>query len=117
MSLNNWTEATVTSQPPDGAQRGEQGTCTVRASQNSVGQEMLRHGCGPPLQLLDCCADGMVFGALKPCPQCGGQLLLRSHCYQCTGNISAWTKCTYTTDDPDREKWVIPEELMDIPDL
>ena len=68
-------------------------------------------------QMLHRCADGMVFGALKPCPQCGGQLQIRSHCYQCTGNISAWTKCTHTTDDPDRGEWVIPEDLLDIPFL
>lgn len=68
-------------------------------------------------QMLHHCADGMVFGALKPCPQCGGQLQIRSHCYQCTGNISAWTKCTHTTDDPDRGEWVIPEDLLDIPFL
>ena len=64
-------------------------------------------------QVLDRLADGMVFGALRPCPECGGQLLIRSHCYQCTGNMSAWSKCAYTTSDPQRAKWVIPQELRD----
>ncbi|MCG8621470.1 MAG: hypothetical protein MJE68_05635 [Proteobacteria bacterium] len=55
----------------------------------------------------------MAFGALQPCPKCGGQLILRSHCYQCTGNMSAWSKCAHSTDDPDRGPWVIPESLKE----
>ena len=65
-------------------------------------------------QMLDLCADGMAFGALSPCPDCSGQLTIRSHCYQCTGNISGWTKCTYTTTEPSRGKWTFPEDFMDI---
>ncbi|XP_064402675.1 poly [ADP-ribose] polymerase 1-like isoform X3 [Halichondria panicea] len=68
--------------------------------------------------LLDRCASGMVFGALQPCSVCeSGQLVARSHTYQCTGNMSAWTKCINTTDDPSRTKWIIPESLKEIPFL
>ncbi len=59
----------------------------------------------------------MAFGALRPCSECEGQLTLRSHCYQCTGNLTAWSKCTHTSTQPDRGKWVVPEDLLDIPFL
>ena len=65
------------------------------------------------LQILDRLADGMAFGALKPCTTCGGQLIIRSHCYQCSGNMSAWSKCTYTSTDPDRGAWVVPKEMKE----
>ena len=63
--------------------------------------------------MLDSCSDGMVFGALQPCDTCGGQLIPRTHHYSCSGNISDWTKCTVTTTDVKRKKWVIPKELKD----
>ena len=33
---------------------------------------------------------------------------LSGHCYCCTGNLTAWTKCTYWTRSPDRKAWHIP---------
>ena len=69
------------------------------------------------VQVLDQCADGMVFGALKPCSDCGGQLVAHTHRYQCTGNISAWTKCTFATTEPERQKWVIPDDFLEVPFL
>eukprot|EP00731_Ephydatia_muelleri_P028216 Em0019g1089a len=68
-------------------------------------------------KVLDYCADGMVFGALKPCPKCKGQLEASSPCYECTGNISAWTSCTYKTLAPERDEWVISDDLKSIPFL
>ena len=65
------------------------------------------------LQLLDRCADGMVFGALEPCAVCSGQLVARTHYYQCTGNISGWTKCVETTKVANRSPWIIPDDLKE----
>ena len=38
---------------------------------------------------------------------------MRSHDYQCTGNLSSWTKCTHYTTEPDRKAWVVPDELKE----
>ena len=67
----------------------------------------------PVLQLLDCCADGMVFGALQPCPECKGQLVCGNYSYHCTGNISSWTKCVYSSTEPERKPWTVPAELRE----
>ncbi|XP_065898100.1 poly [ADP-ribose] polymerase 1-like isoform X2 [Dysidea avara] len=64
-------------------------------------------------KMLDRCSDGMAFGALRPCPECGGQLAYIGHCYCCTGNLTAWTKCTYWTRSPDRKAWHIPDDLQE----
>ena len=60
---------------------------------------------------LDIVADGMAFGALCPCPTCGGQLTIYSHSYKCNGNTSEGLKCTYSTNDPARSNWIVPKEL------
>ncbi|XP_045493688.1 poly [ADP-ribose] polymerase-like [Colias croceus] len=60
-------------------------------------------------ECLDHLADIMAFGALQPCPECKqGQLILDTFHYKCTGNISEWTKCIYTTTNPKRAKMVVP---------
>ena len=53
----------------------------------------------------------MTFGALELCPECqNGQLVYRSGIgYQCTGNISEWTKCQYKSNDPQRKPFVVPK--------
>ena len=58
-------------------------------------------------------ADGMLFGALGKCPTCSGFLEYHDGQYRCTGNISEWSKCTYSTNSPERlkGKWKIPEGL------
>ncbi|OEL20577.1 Poly [ADP-ribose] polymerase 1 [Dichanthelium oligosanthes] len=65
---------------------------------------------GPERHLLDCCADGMLFGALGPCPVCTNSLYYYNGQYQCGGNVSEWSKCTYSTTEPVRikKKWQIP---------
>ncbi|XP_003385071.1 PREDICTED: poly [ADP-ribose] polymerase 1-like [Amphimedon queenslandica] len=63
--------------------------------------------------ILDACADGMVFGSLGLCEECGGQLRVRTHSYSCAGFISDWTKCTNTTTEAKRRKWVIPKQLKE----
>ncbi|XP_026729426.1 poly [ADP-ribose] polymerase [Trichoplusia ni] len=59
---------------------------------------------------LDRLADCMAFGALLPCPECKhGQLVLSTFGYNCTGDISQWTKCTYVTQTPKRVAMVVPK--------
>ncbi|KAF8655156.1 hypothetical protein HU200_061293 [Digitaria exilis] len=73
---------------------------------------------GPERHLLDRCsilfsdsADGMLFGALGPCPVCTSGLYYYNGQYQCSGNVSEWSKCTYSTTEPIRikKKWKIPD--------
>ncbi|KAG7282048.1 hypothetical protein CRUP_023564 [Coryphaenoides rupestris] len=67
--------------------------------------------------VLDCLADGMVFGALQSCAECEGQLVFKGDAYYCTGDISAWTKCVFNTKMPVRKDWIIPKEFHEIPFL
>jgi len=57
-------------------------------------------------------ADGMMFGALGLCSICSGFLRYSGGMYRCTGYISEWSKCSYSTCEPKRVegKWKIPEE-------
>lgn len=59
------------------------------------------------------CADGMHFGALGKCPICEGRLEYFDAQYVCRGNISAWSRCTFSTTNPERlkGKWNIPENI------
>uniref|UniRef100_A0A822XL21 Poly [ADP-ribose] polymerase n=1 Tax=Nelumbo nucifera TaxID=4432 RepID=A0A822XL21_NELNU len=67
---------------------------------------------GSELDLRDRCADGMLFGALASCPICSGSLHYSGGEYRCHGYLSAWSKCSYSTTEPERQKgkWKIPEE-------
>ncbi|ESR57112.1 hypothetical protein CICLE_v10018683mg [Citrus x clementina] len=67
---------------------------------------------GSELDLRDHCADGMMFGALGRCPICSGPLRYSGGIYRCRGYQSAWSKCSYSTREPERlkGKWKIPEE-------
>ncbi|KAG7461078.1 hypothetical protein MATL_G00206140 [Megalops atlanticus] len=67
--------------------------------------------------VLDSLADCMAFGALKPCEECQGQLVFKSDAYYCNGNISAWTKCVFKTQKPNRKDWVTPKEFHELPFL
>ncbi|KAJ8009696.1 hypothetical protein DPEC_G00094190 [Dallia pectoralis] len=64
--------------------------------------------------VVDSLADCMAFGALKPCEECQGQLVFKSDAYYCTGDISAWTKCVFKTQLPNRKDWVTPKEFHEI---
>ncbi|PIN11116.1 NAD+ ADP-ribosyltransferase Parp [Handroanthus impetiginosus] len=66
---------------------------------------------GSELDLRERCADGMLFGALEKCPMCSGSLHYSSGMYRCSGYLSEWTKCSYSTTEPRRVKgkWKIPE--------
>ncbi|XP_034018181.1 poly [ADP-ribose] polymerase 1 isoform X2 [Thalassophryne amazonica] len=67
--------------------------------------------------VVDSLADGMAFGALKPCMECQGQLVFKGDAYYCTGDISAWTKCVFKTKTPLRADWVTPKEFHEVPFL
>uniref|UniRef100_A0A673I2X4 Poly [ADP-ribose] polymerase n=1 Tax=Sinocyclocheilus rhinocerous TaxID=307959 RepID=A0A673I2X4_9TELE len=67
--------------------------------------------------IIDRLSDCMAFGSLKPCETCKGQLVFKSDAYYCTGDISAWTKCVFKTQTPDRKDWVTPKEFSEIPFL
>ncbi|KAJ0742482.1 putative NAD(+) ADP-ribosyltransferase [Helianthus annuus] len=67
---------------------------------------------GSELDLRDRCADGMLFGALKPCELCSGPLHYSGGTYKCKGFLNEWSKCAFSTTEPERVKgkWNIPEE-------
>ncbi|KAK8358506.1 hypothetical protein V6Z11_A04G026600, partial [Gossypium hirsutum] len=56
--------------------------------------------------------SGMMFGALGKCPMCSGCLRFSGGKYRCHGYISAWSKCSYSTCEPERlkGKWKVPDE-------
>ncbi|XVE77898.1 hypothetical protein DITRI_Ditri13aG0100800 [Diplodiscus trichospermus] len=66
---------------------------------------------GSELDLRDRCADGMMFGALGKCPVCSSFLRFSGGMYRCHGYLSAWSKCTYSTTEPERikGKWKVPD--------
>ncbi|XP_063079036.1 poly [ADP-ribose] polymerase 1 [Engraulis encrasicolus] len=64
--------------------------------------------------IVDCLADCMAFGALKECEECHGQLVFKSDAYYCTGDISAWTKCVFKTQTPNRKDWTTPKEFHEV---
>lgn len=57
-------------------------------------------------------ADGMLFGALEICSLCSGNLHYSGGTYKCKGFLTEWSKCAYSTSEPNRVKgkWKIPEE-------
>ncbi|XP_078256074.1 poly [ADP-ribose] polymerase 1 [Rhinoraja longicauda] len=61
--------------------------------------------------IVDRVSDGMAFGALQPCGECQGQQVLKGDAYTCTGNITAWTKCSFTTQSPQCKDWITPKEF------
>ena len=64
--------------------------------------------------LLDRCTDGMAFGALNRCTECGhGHFHYNNDGYYCKGNITEWTKCTNVTKDPPRTAWKISSDLKE----
>ena len=70
-------------------------------------------------RILDRLVDCMAFGAPKRCPECrSGQLVFSSAgFYRCTGQMSEWAACTYTTFLPARNPFRVPEEFTESPFL
>ncbi|WOL07419.1 hypothetical protein Cni_G16160 [Canna indica] len=83
-------------------------TAELREMLDANGQDST----GSEFDLRDCCADGMLFGALASCPICSGSLRYCGGQYHCRGYLSAWSKCSYSTTEPARhkEKWKIPKD-------
>lgn len=67
---------------------------------------------GSELDLRDRCADGMMFGVLGKCPMCSASLRYSGGLYRCPGYMSEWSKCSYSTHEPERlkGKWKVPDE-------
>ncbi|XP_072031637.1 poly [ADP-ribose] polymerase 1-like isoform X2 [Amphiura filiformis] len=64
-------------------------------------------------RLYDRVVDCMAFGALLPCPECQGQLVVSAGTgYHCTGNLTAWTRCRYNSFTAEREDFTIPKSLQ-----
>ncbi|KAI6661255.1 Poly polymerase 1 [Oopsacas minuta] len=59
------------------------------------------------------------IGSLHPCPDCKSETLIYSPkgYYVCKGALSEWSKCIYTTKEPKRKKFHIPEEVKEIPEI
>ncbi|CAN0886299.1 Poly [ADP-ribose] polymerase 1 [Linum grandiflorum] len=83
-------------------------TAELREMLDANGQDST----GSELDLRDKCADGMMFGALGSCPACSGPLRFSGSMYRCHGYLSAWSKCSFSTRDPERlkGKWAIAED-------
>ncbi|KHJ79950.1 PADR1 domain protein, partial [Oesophagostomum dentatum] len=62
--------------------------------------------------ILDHLVDCAVFGCCDPCPKCGGDLRFSNslRTYECHGQLSEYTKCTYKNENPPRKKFVIPAD-------
>ncbi|KAL2610633.1 hypothetical protein R1flu_029206 [Riccia fluitans] len=60
-------------------------------------------------------ADALLFGPCAECPVCGGSLQYAGQVYKCTGYISPWSRCNYTSDSTEesrgKEKCKIPSSL------
>ncbi|CAF1511392.1 unnamed protein product [Adineta ricciae] len=82
---------------------------------NDVLRELLEHNQQKIVtgesHLIDTVADCMAFGILEHCPECGGFLIFSYTCYRCTGDVTEWTKCSYTTTTPTRKAFDIPNDI------
>lgn len=59
--------------------------------------------------------DGMTFGALPKCQECkDGRLKFNTNHYCCTGQISEWTRCSYTTREVKRSPWRFPDDFDEL---
>jgi hypothetical protein len=83
-------------------------TAELREMLEANGQD----SAGSELDLRERCADGMMFGALASCSICSGSLRYSGGMYRCHGYLSAWSKCSYSTREPEhlKGKWKVPEE-------
>lgn len=82
---------------------------------NDVLKELLEHNqqkiATGESHLIDTVADCMAFGALEHCSECGGFLVFAYTCYRCTGDVTEWTKCSYSTTTPNRLPFDIPNDI------
>eukprot|EP01043_Picozoa_sp_COSAG02_P001315 COSAG02_NODE_28_length_51367_cov_70.053932_3_plen_303_part_00 len=58
--------------------------------------------------LRDLVADGMLFGSLSSCVECGNASWnMKSDGYHCQGDVSAYAPCLVVTHNPPRKPWKI----------
>uniref|UniRef100_A0AC34R2V0 Poly [ADP-ribose] polymerase n=1 Tax=Panagrolaimus sp. JU765 TaxID=591449 RepID=A0AC34R2V0_9BILA len=56
-------------------------------------------------------ADFIIFGVPEQCPKCEKNTLFYnsgSHCYECIGYITEYTRCTYKNKNPARKEIIFP---------
>lgn len=71
------------------------------------------HGGRP--DMLHRVAEGMLYGALQACKKCNSCAWVRDATgYRCGGMVNEWEPCDFTTVNPPRKAWVIPEPLRDL---
>uniref|UniRef100_A0A915HV21 Poly [ADP-ribose] polymerase n=1 Tax=Romanomermis culicivorax TaxID=13658 RepID=A0A915HV21_ROMCU len=85
---------------------------------SDMSEMLVNHDQHVPVQssIIERLADCMLFGPVKPCPECfKGQLVYSStnNAYVCTGSISGFTKCQYETQDPERSVFNFPSEYRE----
>uniref|UniRef100_A0A1I8ABE0 Poly [ADP-ribose] polymerase n=1 Tax=Steinernema glaseri TaxID=37863 RepID=A0A1I8ABE0_9BILA len=70
---------------------------------------------------VDLLVDLAMFGVPKACPKCKHngtvQYNTSEHSYRCTGNISEYTRCTYSTKQPDRKIFKVPSDISGLDEL
>lgn len=61
--------------------------------------------------------DLLFFGPLEKCPVCNGNLEFARTRYICSGFLSEWSSCTFSTKDPPRkqEPTKIPDSVLNSP--
>ncbi|CAM4960663.1 unnamed protein product [Rotaria socialis] len=88
---------------------------------NSVLKELLEFNCQKSVfgesNLIEAVTDCMAFGALEPCPECRGCLVFNYTNYRCTGNVTEWTKCSYSTQLPKRKPFEISDKIKENYDI
>ena len=69
---------------------------------------------GSTEKFLDRLVDGILFGRNERCKDCKGQLVPGTYGYKCTGYISGFTACTFTTVQPEKslEKFKVGPEYL-----
>ncbi|KAM7272601.1 hypothetical protein ACFE04_027264 [Oxalis oulophora] len=64
------------------------------------------------------CEDLLFYGVVDECPVCGGHLQSDGLQYNCSGQLSEWSSCIFTTKDPPRkhEPIKIPDSVLNSTD-
>ncbi|KAB1227213.1 Poly [ADP-ribose] polymerase 3 [Morella rubra] len=72
---------------------------------------------GPDSDIIARCQDLLFFGPLEKCPVCNGNLEFARTRYICSGFLSEWSSCTFSTKDPPRkqEPTKIPDSVLNSP--
>ncbi|KAK0427624.1 hypothetical protein QR680_010332 [Steinernema hermaphroditum] len=70
---------------------------------------------------VDLLVDLAMFGVPKACPKCkhngSVQYSTSEHSYRCLGNISEYTRCTYSTKQPERTGFKVPSDISGLDSL